>query len=128
MKAINAYKRTAVTTADPMSILVSLYDGFIGHVEAARLAYQRGDRAMAGERTGKAMAIVNELQACLDDSQDPEFTERLAAVYDFVGQELMKAAFNNDGSNLGAVTDVMKELRDAWSEASHQLRAQRAAG
>jgi flagellar protein FliS len=128
MKAINAYKKTAVTTADPMSILVALYDGFISHVEAARLAYERGDRATAGERTGKAMAIVNELQACLDDSQEPEFTARLASVYDFVGQELMSAAFDYNGSRLDEVVALMKELRDAWSDASQQLRAGRAAG
>jgi flagellar protein FliS len=126
MNAIKAYKRTAIATADPMSVLVALYDGFISHTEAARQAYADKRRSAAGERTGKAMAIIHELQASLDESQDPEFTARLAAVYDFVAQQLMTAAFQNDGSALPQVIELMKELRDAWADASRDLRAQRA--
>lgn len=126
MNAINAYRRTAVITADPMEILIALYDGFIRHAEAARMAYEGGDRATAGERTSKAMAIVSELRLSIDHSQDETFTERLSAIYGFVNQQLMRASLKGSGEGLPEVIGLMKELREAWAEASTTLRAQRA--
>ena len=126
MRAIHAYRRTAVVTADPMEILIALYDGFLRHAEAARLAYERGDRARAGEHTGQALAIVSELDVSLDASQSEELAGQLAAIYDFVRRELMRASRCGQLEGLVEVIELMKELREAWAQASVGLRAERA--
>ena len=128
MKGINAYRRTAVTTSDPMDILVALYDGYLRHTAVADGSLQKGDRARAGEALGKAIAIVTELQASIDFRHDTEFGERLSAIYSWIIQTLIKANVEQSRDRVAETVGVMTELRSAWAEAAVNVRSERAAG
>lgn len=123
MKGLNAYRRTAVTTSDPMDILVALYDGFLRHCARAQVAMTEGQRAEAGQLLSKAIAIISELQASLDNRHAPEFADRLSALYSFIMQQLLAANVQRDPAMLDDVMRIMRDLRDAWAEAAIQVRS-----
>lgn len=125
MRGLKAYKKTAITTSDPMDLLVALYDGFLRFGMQAREQLQREDRGAAGASLSKAIAIVNELNVSLDSGQGEEFAERLGAVYTFVMQELVQCNLKGDPERLDAVLELMRGLRDAWAEAAVGLRSRR---
>lgn len=122
MKGANAYRRTSVSTADPMDIVIALYDGLLRHLHAAQLAFEASKRAQAGERIGKALAIINELDASLDTQTTNKFSQQLHALYAWFEQELLTASLKNDATKLAPVVLMVSELRDAWHAAATGLR------
>lgn len=123
MKAVNAYRKTSVSTADPMQIVVALYDGMLRHLTAAQIAFEAGDRAEAGTRIGKAIAIVCELDASLDSKQGGEFGIQLSNLYSWFNQELLQVSMTRDSARLAPVVQMISELRDAWHTAAISLRS-----
>ncbi len=126
MRGVKAYQKTAITTSDPMDLLVRLYDGFLRHGHQAQELLGQGQRGPAGQALSKAIAIVNELQVSLQRATNEEFTDRLSAVYTFVIQELVQANLRGDPERLSDVIRIMSELRDAWAQAAAGLRSGRA--
>lgn len=123
MKGVNAYRRTSVSTADPMDIVIALYDGLIRHLTAAQIAFSEGRRAEAGERIGKALAIVNELDASLDTKTGGEFSVQLSSLYAWFTQELLQTSVTKEPYRLAPVLQILSELREAWNTAATNLRA-----
>ena len=123
MKGVNAYRRTSVSTADPMDIVIALYDGLLRNLNAAQLAFEESKRAEAGERLGKALAIVNELDASLDTKVGGEFSQQLSTLYAWFQQELLTASLKSDATKLAPVVQMVSELREAWHVAATTLRA-----
>jgi flagellar secretion chaperone FliS len=111
----NRYKGVQVQTATPAQIVALLYGGILRFVGEADAAIEKTDRARAGERIGKAMAIVDELAATLDPSHAPELAENLAALYGFCKRRLFDANLNQDRKALADVVIAVTPLKEAWS-------------
>ena len=109
------YKGVQVTTCSPLQLLVMLYDGAIRFIGEADVAMDHGDRARAGERVGKAHAILEELAATLDAKQAPELCESLNALYVFSMRKLLEANLRQDRSALAEVVGLLTPLREAFS-------------
>jgi flagellar secretion chaperone FliS len=71
------YRGVQVKTCSPLQLLVMLFDGAIRFIGEAESAMAAKDRARAGERIGKAHAIIAELAATLDRDQAPELCDNL---------------------------------------------------
>ncbi len=109
------YKGVQVSTASPVQIVAMLYRGILRFVGEARSAMESDDRARAGERIGKALAIVDELAATLDPSQAPELADNLVALYGFCKRRLFEANLNRDGSALDDVVRAITPVAEAWT-------------
>jgi len=127
MKGINTYRKQALTTADPYAIVVALYDGLLRHLLAAQNATLEGQRGVAGERFGKALAILSELEASVDLSQNEEFGHQLSALYGWFSQEILQANLRNDVERVSPIITMITELREAWDVAARTLRASKVA-
>lgn len=123
MRGIKAYQKAAATSSDPMDLVVALYDGFLRSCYEAKRGLEANDPAAAGPALSKAIAIVNELRIALDSTQDPEFTDRLAGIYQYVSQQLLQANLERNADRVDEVVGLMGELRDAWAEAAVELRS-----
>lgn len=123
MKAINAYRRQSVTTADPYAIVVALYDGLIRNLHGASHAAKEADFGTAGEKYGKALAILSELEAAVDLRQSPEFGMQLVALYAWFQREILQANLKRQPERLDPILVMAGELRDAWETAARQLRS-----
>lgn len=110
------YKGVQVATSSPVQLLVLLYDGVIRFVGEADEAFAKNDRARAGERIGRVLAIIDELVATLDPEPAPELAENLLGVYGFCKRRLFDANLKRDREALADVIKAFTPLRDAWAQ------------
>lgn len=119
--AIARYGAVKVTTANPGQILVMLYDGLLRFLREAQAAFVAKERARAGERISRSLAILENLLTTLDPTHAPELCERLQALYIFSIQRLVRANVEQNPEMVGEIIRVLTPLRDAWSTAVAQL-------
>lgn len=112
------YRKVAVKTCSPQQLLVMLFDGAIRFIGEAEAAMGQKDRARAGERIGKAHAIVEELAATLDPQHAPELCENLLGVYAYSMGRLLEANLHQDPARLTEVAALLTPLRDAFATAA----------
>jgi flagellar protein FliS len=106
---------TSVDGASPHRLIEMLFEAAIASIQRARAAMDAGDLSVKGESITRAIRIVDEgLKASLD-ARGGEISERLGALYDYVGRRLLSASARNDVSALDESSALLSELRDAWS-------------
>lgn len=116
-QAASRYRAVAVQTASPGTILVMLYDGLFRFLDEARAAMIADDRARAGERIGKAHAILSEFAATLDRSKAPELCDNLEGIYVFCMSRLTEANLHRDPDRIADVVRILEPVRDAFKQA-----------
>ena len=119
--AIARYGAVKVTTANPGQILVMLYDGLLRFMREGQAAIVAKERARAGERIGRSLAILEQLLTGLNPAHAPELCERLQALYVFSIQRLVRANVEQNAEMVGEIIRVLTPLRDAWSTAVAEL-------
>src|SRR5262245_34529747 len=120
-RAINAYTKvgmeTGVEAADPHKLILMLYEGaLLALTEAKRHMAQR-EIAAKGVALSKAIMIIEHgLKASLDVKAGGELGERLAALYDYMGERLLHANLHNRPELIDEVSRLLTELRGAWEQ------------
>ncbi len=115
----NTYARvgveTGVLTADPHKLIMMLFDGAILSIAAAAAAMDGKDIPAKGQAVSKAIDIIlNGLKASLDAKTGGELADRLAALYDYMGERLLYANLHNSRAALDEVSGLLHTLREAW--------------
>lgn len=117
--AAQAYARvgleTDVASADPLRLVLMLYDGALKSVAQARGHMQRGEIPAKGMALSRAMQIISEgLVASLDRSRGGELAAQLKELYAYMNRRLLEAGVRNEPSILDEVSGLLRELRQAW--------------
>ncbi len=106
---------TGVSTADPHSLILMLFDGAILSISRATAALDSNDIAVKGQSISKAIDIIgNGLKASLDQDAGGELAARLAALYDYMCDRLLYANLHNNRPALDEVLGLLNSLREAW--------------
>jgi flagellar protein FliS len=121
-----SYRESAILTAPPEQLVIMLYDGCHRFLLQAVAAMRDGSTAEAGERLGRATAIIDELQSTLDLSAG-EVAERLSGIYVFCRRHLAEGHLERDPEKLEQVDRLLRQLRDAWAQAAGSMAAAPAA-
>lgn len=113
--ALNSYQKAQVyDEMDPNKLILMLYDGAIRRIILAREGLQEENPQKRGENLGKAIAIVNELNACLDENIKTEEIEFLRGLYRAMLTELPKVSVTNDVVILDRAEKYLTELKRIW--------------
>ena len=112
-----SYRESAILTAPPEQLVIMLYDGIHRFLLQAAAAMREDRPAEAGERLGRATAIIDELQSTLDLSVG-FVAERLDGIYVFCRRHLAEGLCERDPEKLDAVDGLLRELRNAWAQAA----------
>jgi flagellar protein FliS len=115
-----SYRESAILTAPPEQLVIMLYDGCHRFLLQATSAMRDGNVAEAGERLGRATAIIDELQCTLDLGAG-EVAERLAGIYVFSRRHLAEGLCERDPEKLTQVDRLLRELREAWAQAAMSM-------
>ena len=106
---------TGVAAADPLGLVVMLYDGAIQAILRAEASLASHDIEGRGAYTSKAIDIVRQgLAASLDRQIGGELAESLGALYDYMGQRLFTANLRGDINVFVEVRKLLTELRQSW--------------
>ena len=115
---------TNVSSADPHQLILMLFDGALLSVNSAAAAIESKDNPAKIRHISKAVEIITMgLQASLDASGG-ELTDRLHALYDYMGMRLALANAQSNTAPLIEVSGLLRDLREAWAQISDATRAE----
>ena len=112
-----SYRTSAIFTASPEQLVIMLYDGCHRFLLQAITAMRDDNAAEMRERSGRATAIIDELQRTLDLSAGL-VAERLEGIYVFCRRHLAEGLSERDPEKLEQVDELLQELRDGWAQAA----------
>lgn len=105
---------TAVSTANPVQLVVLLYEGVISAIASAKGEMERRNIAQKAQFLNKAIDIIEGLRNALEFSQGGDIAVSLNDLYLYMVQRLSTANLKNDPVILDEVTALLRELLGAW--------------
>ncbi|MGO9762986.1 MAG: flagellar export chaperone FliS [Solirubrobacteraceae bacterium] len=110
-----AYRRGTVLAATPGQLVVLLYDGARRFLRQTSIAMRDGEVERAHTTLRHGERIISHLDATLDFEQG-DVAQNLHAIYLFCLRDLHAARIRQDPSKVEAVSELLGELREAWSQ------------
>jgi len=117
------YREIAVKTASPLQLIVILYDAAVCSVQEARKQMDCRDIAGRSRSINKCIAIISELQSCLNPEAGGEIAASLDRLYDYMKRTAFLASVNQDNQPLVEIESLLDNLRCAWAELANQACA-----
>lgn len=112
---LNSYQKAQMyDEIDPNKLILMLYEGAIKRIKLAREGMENEDPKQRGENLGKAIAIISELNACIDKDIQTEEINFLRSLYAKMLVELPKVSVTNDIKTLERTEKYLKELKNIW--------------
>jgi flagellar secretion chaperone FliS len=120
---INQYKQvgieTRVAAANPIELVVLLYEGAITACNEAIPYIQKNDYQNKSHFIFKAVRIIQAgLRISLDKKAGGRIAEDLDSLYAYMINLLIKANINNDSKDIKEVIRLLNELKEAWQAIS----------
>jgi flagellar secretion chaperone FliS len=110
------YRDVAVKTANPIQLIVMLYDGAIQSLQQAQEFLKRRDIAGRARAINRATAIISELQASLNFKEGGDIAFSLNRLYSYMRQQVFNANVEQRPEPLAEVVRLLENLRSAWHE------------
>jgi flagellar protein FliS len=114
MNEIEAYRDHAIGTQSRGRVIVLLYDGAVKFLRQALQEMDKKDWAAKGKYISKAVAIIDELDACLDLEAGGEVAENLRKLYDFLRRHLHQANMKRDPQRIHEAIKILLDLNESW--------------
>ncbi len=126
MNPADVYLQNMVENANPLRLVVMLYDKAISCVDEALEAMETGlseveNIKRKAENLTKVMDILIVLKASLDEEKGQEIAKNLDEIYSALIDEIVRINMVNDIDGLKKVREALVELRDAWEEAERNV-------
>ena len=118
--AYSAYAQSSFGGIEsPTKLIEMLYDGILRFIFRTKKAIEAGDVEKKVLYINKTNAIFVELLNSLDYSQG-DVAHYLSGLYARQMQLLVLANLNNDVNALNEITNVVKQLSEAWREVTNE--------
>lgn len=119
-----AYMDASVATASPSRLLVMLCERLVLDVTRGRNAQAAGEYGEAHQQLVHAQEIVLELRASLR-VEDWDGGPGLAAIYDFLHSELVRANVSKDIARTEGCLRLATDLCATWRDAARQALSEK---
>jgi len=116
----NRYRETAIKTANPLQLIVMLYEGAIQSLQEAREHIKRKDIGNRARCLNRSVSIITELQVSLNFNGSRDIAASLDRLYIFMKQGIFKANLEQRTEPLDQVIGLLENLRSAWGELAYQ--------
>lgn len=130
--ALNQYSQTAVETgiesASPHRLIQMLMEGALTKIAVAKGHMERNEIRPKGEQVGCAISILEGLKASLDHEKGGEIAQNLEDLYTYMERRLIEANRLNDVDILDEVSELLKQVKEAWDAIAEHAAAQPAQG
>ena len=110
------YLEVEIRTANPLQLVVVLYDGAVKYLQEAKGHLQRGDIEGRTQAINRALAIVSELQATLNFQEGGQVARSLESLYAYMKGRLIAANLGQEDLPLSEVISLLSTLKSAWQE------------
>ncbi len=114
--------RTGIESASPHRLIQMLLEGALGKIAAAKGHMERNEIQPKGEQIGSAISIIEGLKSSLDKDKGGEIAQNLEDLYIYMERRLIEANRSNDVSLLDEVSDLLKQIKEAWDAIADQAQ------
>ena len=118
--AYEKYKTQEVATANPVGLIVMLYNGCIKRLKLARMAIEKKDYEDANTNFKKAEDIIEELMAALDLKY--EISQNLLSLYAFMYEEIVRINVSKSAEKIEPLLKIIGNLRDTWVKVEKEYK------
>ena len=116
--------RTGIDSASPHRLIQMLLEGALDKIAVAKGYMERGDIQPKGAQIGAAISILEGLKASLDKDKGGEIAQNLEDLYIYMERRLFEAHVGNDPGLLDEVSDLLKQIKEAWDAIADQATSQ----
>ncbi|QDU33303.1 Flagellar protein FliS [Poriferisphaera corsica] len=110
----NPYLRTKILTASPHELRLLLFDGAIRFCNQAKKAIDEKDFDTSYHSIMKAEKIILELSSSLNHDVNPDVTEKMVALYNYMYRRLIDANMSRDLETIDEVIKLLQYERETW--------------
>lgn len=119
---IDMYKRTNVTTADPVKLVLMCYDGAIRNLKIAREKYASKEYEAKAKAVQKVQDTLSLLIQSLDFEKGGAIAERLNSIYGYMTRRIIEGDLKRDMEAFDEVISMLEELASGWAAISSSPR------
>lgn len=117
------YREVAIRTANPIQLIVMLYDAAICSIQEAREQIDHKDIEGRSRSINRCISIISELQSCLDRNAGGEIARSLDRLYDYMKRRIFRANVEQSVQPLAEIEALLENLRSAWKELAKDTSA-----
>lgn len=114
------YKKHNVMMANPMELVIMLYNGAIKQLHLSEIAIGSKDMEDANEHLQTAQDIVMELMMGLDLNYG--IAQDLLKLYEYVHHEIVSVNASKNADSIAPLISIMSSLRDAWEQVHKEYK------
>jgi flagellar protein FliS len=122
---IDMYKRTQVTTADPVQLVVMCYEGAISNLKIAREKLASREYEAKAKAIQKVQDILSLLMQSLDFEKGGSIASNLNSLYTYMSRRVTEGDLKKDVQAFEEVTVMLKELESGWEKIGSASRQDR---
>jgi len=111
-----SYLEASVRGANPVRLVILLYEQAIEDLRRALAAHRRGDIEGRTREVDHAMLVLGHLQATLDKDQGGRVAVNLARFYEQLRSGLVDAQFKQSATGLEQQISDLMQVHEAWCE------------
>jgi flagellar secretion chaperone FliS len=119
--ACQAYAEGTVLSANPLEMVVALYEGAIEAVGRARNCLLSGDIWGRATAISKAVKILTELLISLDHKRGGEVSQNLKRLYSYMQCRLLDAHSLKSEEHLNEVERLLQGILEGWRGAADKM-------
>ncbi len=120
MNSYQQYKKSNVMMANPLELVVMLYNGAIKHLHLAEIEIGNKNMESANAHLQNAQDIVMELMMGLDLSYG--IAQDLLKLYEFIHREILGINATKNAGAIGPLVKILSDLRDAWEQVHKEYK------
>jgi flagellar protein FliS len=113
MQPYKKYQQVNISTADPLRIVIMLYEGAIKNLNQALRRLEDNPKE-AGERIGRTMDILNYLRNSLNHEKGGEISVNLERLYEYMRDILNEANIHRDHTKVREAIALLQTLLEGW--------------
>ena len=123
---LKAYKQvnlhSSLLESNPHQVILMMFDGALQAISVAKGAIERKNFELKSESITKATNILDALRGSLDFEREPKVSENFDVLYTYCIESLNKVSLDLNTSAIDEIVEMLKPLRDAWSEMSEKSK------
>jgi flagellar protein FliS len=121
---IQSYRKTDVSTSDPVNLVIMCYEGAIDSLNLAREKIKEKDYEKKAKAILKTKNVLNELLCSLDFEKGGEIAKNLRSLYTYMLKRILHGDVNRDTGAIDEVIGMLNELLSAWKEVASKPTSQ----
>ncbi|OEF97737.1 flagellar export chaperone FliS [Desulfuribacillus alkaliarsenatis] len=112
-------------TATPEELTLLLYGGAVKFMKQTIACMKANNITEANTANQRAQAIFEELMCSLDQEGQPEMSQQLYNLYEYINYSLVDANIKKDPQIIEQMIEFTNELRSTWQEAIKLVRTKK---